>query len=181
MFRPHMVVAVLVLAGGGPVAAGELANCYVGRLPCGTPAQMAETIRRCLGTPALCGEAAAARMAPGAAAPPVAAAGAVAGAAAPAVVVVGAVAGAAAPRSLAAAAAPRAGGTGWPAEPSVTAIGRVERALPLPEELAALRDAVPANPAAIMHRLGLRASAAPAVDFRGRVPTVEELVLALLP
>jgi hypothetical protein len=48
-------VALSGLPGPGLAAAEGIPNCYVERVPCGTPEQLAEAIRGCIAASALCG------------------------------------------------------------------------------------------------------------------------------
>ena len=158
--RAAMGMVLAGLAAHAPSTArsqvpGELANCYVERVPCGTPAQLAETLRRCIASPALCG----------ASRPPLPVATSARGA----------------PE-----AEPRGKGPSPAPPPSGRTIGSglletVARGLDLPGEIGTLNNQAPANATEVMRRLGLTPSSAPATDFRGREPSVEELVLALLP
>lgn len=150
-------VAASALLGPGPAAAAEeIPNCYVERIPCGTPERLAETIRRCIAVPALCGAEGRLPVVRREAAPR------------PSGQAPDAASGAAQARSR----------PGAQADPAVE---RLARNLPLQPGLRDLRDAAPADSVAVIRQLGLRPSSAPATDLRDRIPSVEELLLALLP
>src|SRR5690349_4039360 len=49
------VTIILGMLSAPASAAPELEGCYVGALPCGTPARMSGLVAQCLAKPALCG------------------------------------------------------------------------------------------------------------------------------
>lgn len=149
----------------GPAGASELEGCFIGALPCGTPAHLAGLVTRCLADPTACGtlerDTTAPRVRPGRGG---------SGRTSPV------------PRGH----GPHLAGTRLPAVPEAAPapqvarrVEAVVRALPVAASLLALEDRLPADVAAVEHALGLRRPVGTVVDLCGAVPSVAALLGAL--
>jgi hypothetical protein len=179
-----LLLCFVGLAAGRSVAQ-ELPQCFIGTSPCGTPETLYRQIRRCLQDRSLCRE------------PPTNAAMQGRSDAIPALPAELRPAHGGNPLSVSAARPglrhqatlqePVAEPVG-PAEPeakqdaaSAAAIDQIARDLPLDEDMRGISDAMPARPAVLALRLGLRRTTVSAIDMRGRSPSSEEIVQALAP
>jgi hypothetical protein len=196
--RPHrlsyvfspIAIAILVHTPVIDVAAQELSQCYVASIPCGTPANFERLLHQCLQDPDLCeqpGDRRASVPASGEARPsfPVSTTS----------VRVNAKSSTRAvtltqphTESLARPRQPRendanSAGVGPGEEPEAgnPEVDQLVRDLPFDSVTRNLSNAMPADPNAVELRLGLRRTQAVGTDMRGRTPSPDEIVQALVP
>ena len=163
--------ATLLIAETGALARQEIEQCYLEGEPCGTPDELYRKLSTCFQDAASCRvrmlasrTAAEARFGP----EPARSAEMRRAQAARA------------PAALTPSAAIAQPGQLGPSSPTAE-VAALAETLPLDPAVRGLRDALPPDPDRIEAQLGLRHTAAAVIDMRGRTPSTEEIVLALMP